>query len=124
MSAIQQLQRAIDWYDRICQQLNDLKIRAHKYQDEGEVLPSDNMFEFVKMQIEDIRRLADFPTIPPADVWLGPEGQIGITLEFDNESIELIFSNEHSITARHINELEQTLIEKKDIPITLKRLAA
>ena len=123
MCAMQQLERALDWYDLVCQQLDLLRADAHKYADEGDVIPPDGMFEYVKKQIQDIRQLADFPAIPVPDVWLGPEGQIGLTWQLGERKIELIFG-EQKFTARLTDDLNQQLIDKKDVPLMLAQLAA
>lgn len=120
---MQQIQRATDWYDLVCQQLDLLRADAHKYADEDDVIPSDGMFDFVKQQMQDIRQLADFPAIPVPDVWLGPDGQIGLTWEMGKRKVELIFSAK-KLTARLTDDLQQQLIDKKDVPLMLAQLAA
>lgn len=118
-----QLERGVDWYDMVCQQLEVLRLNARKYADKDEVVPPDWFFEKVKTEIQDLRQLADFPNLPEVDVWLGPEGEIGLTWERAERSFDLIFGPK-KITARLTIDLKQQLIDKKDVPSELAKFAA
>lgn len=118
-----QAERAVNWYDMVCQQLEVLRLSVRKHADKDEVVPPDWMFEKVKTEIQNLRQLADFPNLPEVDVWLGPEGEIGLTWEKGDSSFDLIFGPD-KITARLTIELKQRVIDKKDVPSELAKFAA
>lgn len=125
MCAMQQLERAVDWYDIVCQQIDVLREDARKYADKDEVVPPDWFFDKVKDEIQNLRQLANYPTIPVPDVWLAPEGQIGLTWDGDagEKSFDLIFGLQ-KVTARLTVAFKQQIVETKDVPATLAQLAA
>lgn len=111
-----------DWFEEICQQLDALRHDAHEYREESDIIPQDEAFEIVKQAFQDLRRLADFPKLPKAHVWLGPEGQIGITWKYKGNSLDLIFGQK--FTARLTELGVQKLLAPKDVPTALSRIAA
>jgi hypothetical protein len=111
------------WFDEISQRLDTLRLSAHKYADEGEVLPPDNLYNVVKDTIQNLRQLADFPSLKTPDVWLGPGGEIGLTWDADDSSFDLLFSQK-CLTARLTKGTEQRLVEHKDLPCVLTQFAA
>lgn len=120
---IEKTEQATDWYDEICQQLDLLREDSKNHPSPEEIAPSDTLFAIVKNEFQIIRQLAGFPDIPAPDVWLGPEGDIGLTWDFDDSSFDMIFGNERFV-ARLTVALKQQLIERKDVPCTLKKLVA
>ena len=103
-----------DWYEEVCQQLDALKRDSVEFTDENDVLPPGRLFEFVKEKLQDLRQLANFPCIRVPDVWLGPNGQIGLTWDAQEHNFDLIFGTS-KITARWRVGSNQTLIEPKDV---------
>lgn len=120
---IEKQEQATDWYDEICQKLDLLREESKAFRSPDEIAPSDALFEIAKNEFRIIRQLAGFPNIPVPDVWLGPEGDIGLTWDFDDTSFDIIFGDE-KFTARLTMELEQELIERRNVPCTLKKLVA
>lgn len=120
---IEKQEQATDWYDEICQQLDLLRDESKMHTSQDEVIPSDALFDIVKHEFQIIRQLAEFPNIPAPDVWLGPEGDIGLTWDFKDSSFDMIFGDTQ-FTARVTKALKQEIIERKDVPCTLKKLVA
>lgn len=113
----------LDWYEEVCQRLDVLKESMGKYRDEDEVLPPCGLFDFVKQTVSDLRRLADFPKLDTPDVWLGPDGEIGLTWESGNRSLELLFFDSN-VLARLTVESDEHVLEPKTVPCELKKFAA
>ena len=113
----------LDWYEEFCQRLEALRVNAPKYADKDEVIPPDWAFLKVRNEVQNIRQLAGFPTVPVPDVWLGPEGDIGLTWDAGERSFDLIFGWGR-FTARLSDDSKQELIEQKDVPLILAQLAA
>lgn len=120
---MQQLQRGTDWYDLVCQQLDALREDARRYPEPDTIVPEDGFFELVKTRMQDFRRLAGNPAIPTPDVWLGPNGEIGLTWDAGERSFELVFSPTQ-FTARLSVDLDQQLLDTQDVPLVLAQLAA
>ncbi len=110
------------WYEEICQQLDALRDNAKAHVDECEKAPSDERFEKVKEYVMRLRTLADYPNLPEAEVWIGPNQQIVITFETSEAELDLIFSNK--LTARLTIGKQQSLLKQTDIPKALQELAA
>ena len=91
---MQQLKKTVDWYDEVCQRLEMLHVECHKTKDCEDEPPPDFLFEIAKKTVENLRPLIGFiANLPVADVWLGPEGEIGLTWEFDDEkNVDFIFT--------------------------------
>ena len=127
MAAMQQLAKPVDWYDLVCQRLDALREECAKGKlDDGcRAFPPSSVFDMAKKDVEDLRRLSGFPVnMPVADVWLGPEGQLGVTWEFeDDRSIDLIFAPKKKVI-RFTDDLKQHKVEPKELPYLLARLAA
>jgi hypothetical protein len=126
---MRQLEKPVDWYDLVCQRIDALRDECAKgkVEDECRILPPAYVFDMVKKDVEDLRRLADFPkNLPVADVWLGPEGQLGLTWEFEDEkSIDLIYApNKKVKIIRFTDDLEQHKVEPSQLPYLLAKLAA
>ncbi len=122
-SVIRHHEPSLDWYEEFCQRLESLRLNAPKYADKDEVIPPDWAFIKVRNEIQNIRRLAGFPSVPVPDVWLGPDGDIGLTWDVGERTLDLIFGW-GQFTARFSNESKQQLIEQKDVPSVLAQLAA
>lgn len=125
MAVIDRVEKGTDWYDLICQELDDLREDAKASADDDEQfeVPPDGKFEFVKKQLGQIREASGFAKIPAPFVWLGPEGQIGITWKFEKSSIDLIYGVKKFIARKTTNSVQE-LIEPGDIPSILAKLAA
>jgi len=126
MGAMQQLEKPTDWYDLISQRLEILRL-ACESDAQGQMcgsVPPDDRFKKVQKYVEDMRSLAGFPkNLPAADVWLGPQGEIGLTWEFgDQDSIDLVFAD--YLTIRHTHGLCQEMKLQQDLPPLLAKLAA
>lgn len=113
----------LDWYEELCRRLDALKQSAADYADEGEVLPACGVYEFAKKTMVDLRRLANFPNLNTPDVWLGPDGQIGITWESADSDLDLIFS-ESKVFARLTHNEVQKVLEPSAVPVELTKFAA
>lgn len=122
-SIIKHLKTRLDWYEEVCRRLDTLKQSAADYADEGDVLPACHLYEVAKKTIADLRQLADFPNLSTPDVWLGPDGEIGITWESGDRSLELMFFDS-TIMARLTIESDQHVLEPKAVPVELKKFAA
>ena len=122
-SAVHHRHAHSDWYEDFCQRLESLRLNAAKYADKEEVVPPDWAFIKVKNEIQNMRQLAGFPSLPVPDVWLGPEGDIGLTWEAGERTLDLIFGW-GQFTARLTDNLRQQLIDQKDVPNVLAELAA
>ncbi|MFA7338211.1 MAG: hypothetical protein WC028_15600 [Candidatus Obscuribacterales bacterium] len=122
-STIDQPETRLDWYEEICQRLDALNRGAYEYADEGEVLPPSGLYEFAKQTVSDLRQLAGFPNLSTPDVWLGPDGQIGLTWEAGNRSLELIVSGKR-VLARLTIDSKQTVLEPMIVPFELKKIAS
>jgi hypothetical protein len=124
---MQQLEKAVDWYDAVCQRLEVLRLECLKDARSGQcgTVPPNGLFQHVKQQMQDLRRLAGFPAnLPVADVWLGPEGEIGLTWEFDDDkSVDLIYGAK-CFVIRFTDDLKQHKVEPKNLPRLLATLAA
>lgn len=112
-----------DWYDEICETLETLKAQAYAMADEGECLPTPELFELVKQQMQDLRRLIDYPTLPGPDVWLGEDGEIGLTWISADRQLDLIFTVTKLIAKLRV-KTEKRLIEPSVLPVELKNFAA
>ena len=112
-----------DWYDEVCQRLEYLRHNAGKYADPDEVIPEEQFFEDVKESVGQLRQQANFPSIPSPEVWLGPEGDIGLTWDIGERSFDLIFG-ENRFLARLTTGLKQEVIEPSAVPSVLAKLAA
>lgn len=122
-SAIEKPKTRIDWYEEICQRLDALKRSASEYADEGEVMPSCGLYDFAKQTVQDLRQLAGFPNLSTPDVWLGPDGQIGLTWESGDRMLELIFSDSR-LLARFTIDSKEAVLEPKVVPLELNKFAA
>ena len=120
---MQQLETKTDWFEEICQQLDILRLNARKYKDEDEIIPSDTLVEVVKDTIQNLRQLADFPSLKMPDVWLAPGGEIGVTWDAGDKSFDLVFG-EKRLTARLTDGTNQQLVANKDVPTVLTQFAA
>ncbi len=124
MAVMDKVEKATDWYDLVCQELDELRDNAKKYPDQDVELPPDGKFEHVKEDMRRIRQLTGFPrNLPEPQVWLGPEGQIGITWDFGQISIDLVYGSRRFF-ARLTQDLVQKQIEPSAVPKTLADLAA
>lgn len=120
---LQRNETRTDWFEEISQQLDDLRQEAHEFYEEGDVIPSDRSFELVKKAISDLRQLADFPkNLPSAHVWIGPEGQIGITWKGQNSSLDLIFGT--TFTARFCEGTRQSIVPVPEVARAIASFAA
>ena len=109
-----------DWFDRINQQLDELRADCLAVEDRT-LVPPDVRFDQAKAFVEGLRKIADFPNLPEPDVWPGVNGEIGITLEFPNETLELVVG--HKIVARVSDESSEANLELSTLPQVLTRLA-
>jgi hypothetical protein len=121
-SVIHNRQTRFDWYEEVCQRLDVLKKEAVEFADDGDVLPSTQLFELVKQAVQDLRRLTDFQMVTP-DVWLGPDGQIGLTWSKGDRSLDLIYSESRLTTRLTVGDKQQT-VEPGFVPLELKQFAA
>lgn len=122
-SVIQHKDAPTDWYEEFCQRLEVMRQNAHQYADKDEVVPPDWAFAKVRNEVQNIRKLAGFPPLSVPDVWLGPEGDIGLTWDFGDRSLDLIFGW-GKFTARLTDSSKQQLIEQNDVPKVLAQMAA
>jgi hypothetical protein len=122
-SAIKQSKSQLDWYEELCQRLDTIKRSAAEYADEGEVLPPSGLYEFAKQTVQDLRQLAGFPNLSIPDVWLGPDGEIGITWELADRSLELMFFD-LTVMARLTIDRNESVLQRNVIPLELKKFAA
>lgn len=122
---MQQLEKPVDWYDEVCQRLEMLHVECHKTKDCEDTPPPDFLFEVAKKTVENLRPLIGFTAnLPVADVWLGPEGEIGLTWDFDDEkSVDLIFTVK-SQAIIFTDNLKQLTVKPQDLPSLLAQLAA
>jgi len=107
----------------MCQRLDTLKTSAPKYADKDDVLPSCGLYEVAKQTVQDLRRLAGFPNLSTPDVWLGPDGEIGLTWESAARSLELVFCDS-GLIARLTIDTAESVLEPKVVPVELKKFAA
>jgi len=114
--------QTVDWYDQVCQHLDILCNAVQNVQNEPEIPPPVTLFKLVKDDIQNIRRLSGFPTIETPGVWLGPDGQIGLTFENDTDCLDLIFRSEKLVSRLTVGEMT-TAIDKNDIPAALLRFS-
>lgn len=112
----------IDWYEEICQQLDSLRVEAHDFADEEDIIPPDSAFEAAKEVFRKLRELASFPRMPKAHVWLGPEGQIGLTWKTPTICLEIIQGE--AVTARVYSQESQRPVQLNDVPLEMAKLAA
>ena len=66
---------------------------------------------------------AGFPDLVTPDVWLGPDGEIGVTWESGERSLELMFFD-LTFVARLTVDSDETVLERKVVPVELKKFAA
>lgn len=109
-----------DWFDLVSQQLDALREECHAL-DDGSIVPTDARFEVAKKTVENIRRLAEFPNMPEPDVWVGVNGEIGITWEFPPQFLELIIAD--NVFARVYDDREQAALELSRVPVILSKLS-
>jgi hypothetical protein len=122
-SAIKQPKTHLDWYEELCRRLDVIKQGASEYADEGEVLPTSGLYEFAKQTVQDLRQLAGFPNLSTPDVWLGPDGEIGMTWESADRSLELMFFD-LTVMARLTIDSNESVLQRNVIPLELKKFAA
>jgi len=104
-----------DWFDLVSQQLEELRLDCQRVQDKS-TIPSDARFALAKRTIEKFRQLAEFPNLPEPDVWVGADGELGITWQFPAGSLELLFADE--ILARaYTGSVQQRLELSKVAPV-------
>ncbi len=115
------------WFDLICEQLDELRQdcmelrQTCEVDDNSTIIPPDQRFDEAKFQIEKLRQLSNFPNLPDANVWLGPNGELGITWKFEDfYALELLFKD--SMTARVYNQTEQARIKLSEVPRILVKL--
>lgn len=123
---MQQLEKPVDWYDVVCHRLDLLQAECLRDKQSGnDMVPSQEQFQAVKLTIEKLRQLAGFPSkLPDADVWIGPESQIGLTWEFDEDrSIDLVFAPA-TWAARYTDDVKQEAVKPQELPVLLAKLAA
>ncbi len=121
---LQKPEQATDWFDEICQQLDMLRIESQAKEPVDEIAPPDWLFDAVKDDFQKIRQLAGFPQIPVPDLWIGPEGDIGLTWDLDGRSFDMIFGREKFTARLTTVDFKQQVIERKDVPRTLAKLVA
>jgi hypothetical protein len=114
--------KGTDWFDLVIQKLDVLRHDCVEIEDKSTV-PSDARFELAKAEVEKLRRLANFPELPAANVWIGPSGELGITWRFPSgKALELLFADKMS--ARLYDEIEQAGLPLSKVPKVLARLVA
>lgn len=101
---------SIDWFDSISQTLDGLRQDCLEVEDKTTV-PSDARFEKAKSEVEKLRRLADFPKMPEANIWIDPAGELGVTWRFPHGTLELLFVEE--MYARVYSDTQQTQLNLK-----------
>jgi hypothetical protein len=121
-SLIEQQKTYPDWFEEVSQKLDVLRQEAIKFADDGDILPDDSFFEHVKQTVRDLRHLTNFQLVTP-DVWLGPDGQIGLTWTSGTRNFDLIFTPDSLIARSSVDGHQQT-VEPSLIPIELKQFAA
>lgn len=110
---------SIDWFDAVKQQLDELRLECRDVEDKSTV-PPESKFEEAKVQIEKLHRLAGFPKMPDANIWLGPSGELGITWRFPDAALELLFAN--SMYARIYDEKKQARLKISEVSRVLSKL--
>jgi hypothetical protein len=121
MSSTPILERTqIDWFDSVKLQLDALRSDCQLVEDKSSV-PSDAVFEQAKFEIEKLHRLAEFPPLPEAHIWVGPDGQLGFTWSFGENKFELMFGSK--ILVRVYDNEEQARVALSNAPKVLKALA-
>ena len=114
--------RSADWFDLLSQALDDLRQDCSEISDKSAV-PSDAQFDEAKAVVERLRSLAGFPSLPEPNIWIGPNGELGLTWRFScGTAMELMFS--HQLDARVYSETEQMRLQLSDVPRMLAKLAA
>jgi len=115
-----------DWYDLICQELDDLRedVRTSACDEDQPVAPHEDLFDFVKKDLEKIRQVTGFgKNVPDPLLWLGPEGQIGLTWKFKskNASVDLVYGRK--FFARKTIDSIQEVFDPRQIASALASLA-
>lgn len=110
-----------DWFDLVRQTLDDLRQDCLEVEDKTTV-PPDARFEMAKAEVEKLRRLAEFPNMPEANVWIGQSGELGVTWRFMHGTLELLFVDK--MYARVYNDKEQAQLNLSEVPRVLSKLAA
>lgn len=109
-----------DWFDLVKLQLDELREECLQTEDKSSV-PTDSKFESVKETIGNLRILAEFPILPEANIWLGPNGEIGVTWRFTRAALELLFAKE--LYVRLHDSKEQLRVQLSDVPSLMKKLS-
>lgn len=122
-SVINNPKTRLDWYEVVCQRLDVLKDNSVKHADAEDVLPPCELYEVVKSFIQDLRQVTGFAILQTPDVWLGPDGQIGLTWESGDNDLELIFSKTNLLARKTCPEGEVRL-DKKSLPVELVKFVA
>jgi hypothetical protein len=125
--AAPQLHTTPNWYEELCQKLDTLRQDSIECFDEGDILPPTELYDTVKQNLLTIGQLSGFPSLDTSYPWLGPDGEIGITLQGNTKELDLIYSSSKTIARlkTHLKTgLEHHLIDLNMVPVTLKQLAA
>lgn len=125
MAVIDRVKKGTDWYDVVCQELDDLReeLKTCAEDEDQPVAPPDGLFEHVKKDLENIRQVTGFAKgVPVPFVWLGPEGQIGLTWKFESASIDLVYGRK--FFARKTADNVQEVFDPRQIASVLASLAA
>jgi hypothetical protein len=126
MSTVKQIEREVEWYNEVCQRLEALRSECLKdAETEGCIVPPNCLFDHVKEHVQVLMELASFPPhMPVADVWLGPEGEIGLTWHFgEDTTVDAIYGGPE-LVLRLTQDLKQSLIKQQELPCLLAKLAA
>ncbi len=126
VGAVKQAEQAVEWYNQVCHRLELLRLECLKdAETEGCIVPPDTLFGYVKEDVQRLMELASFPpNMPVADVWLGPEGEIGLTWLFSDEvSVDAIYGGPDLVLTL-TEDLKQTSIKQQDLPVLMAKLAA
>ncbi|MBS1990196.1 MAG: hypothetical protein JSS83_06730 [Cyanobacteria bacterium SZAS LIN-3] len=95
MKTMSEFKQTIDWHDEVCHRLDLLHRDILALPDtEEELPPPEELYQLVKNDVQNIRRLAGFPVVETPDVWTGPDGEIGLTFEKDGDRLSLIYWEE------------------------------
>ncbi|MBS2010787.1 MAG: hypothetical protein JST01_27300 [Cyanobacteria bacterium SZAS TMP-1] len=123
MKTMPEIKQTIDWYDEVCHRLDLLHRDILALPDtEEELPPPEELYQFVKNDVQNIRRLAGFPSVETPDVWTGPDGEIGLTFEKDGDSLDLIYSTARLVAHLSIDDATSS-IDREALPAALLRFA-
>lgn len=118
-----EFKQTIDWYDEVCHRLDLLHRDILALPDtEEELPPPEELYQFVKNDVQNIRRLAGFPVVETPDVWTGPDGEIGLTFEKGGDSLDLIYWAEGLVIHLTRNKVTEK-VDSEALPAALQIFA-